>query len=69
MFPDELEHQQLVEISIEQGPGHRVQFPVVVVRPLGEVDDHRVLSRVPSSATVMRKSTAVTLECLFCGLG
>jgi hypothetical protein len=62
MLPDKLEHQQFVEIGIEQGPGNRVEFPVVVVRPLGEVHDHRVLSRVLSSATVTRKSTAVTCE-------
>jgi hypothetical protein len=55
MLPDELKHQQLVEIGIEEGPDNGIQFPVVVVRPLGEVHDHRVLS----SATVRRKSTAV----------
>jgi hypothetical protein len=36
-----LEHQELVEIGIEQRPGDRVEFPVVVVRPLGKVHDHR----------------------------
>jgi hypothetical protein len=41
MLPDELQHQQLVKIGIQQGSNHRVQFPVVVVRPLGEVHDHR----------------------------
>jgi hypothetical protein len=41
MFPDELQHQQLVEIGIKQGSNDRVQFPVVVVRPLREVHDHR----------------------------
>jgi hypothetical protein len=59
MLPDELEHQQFVEIGIEQRPDNRVQFPIVVVRPAGEVDDHRKLSRVLSSATGLRKSTAV----------
>ena len=42
VLPDELQHQQLVEIGIEQGSGDRVQFPVVVMRSLGEVDDHRL---------------------------
>jgi hypothetical protein len=40
MLPDKLQHQQLVEISIEQGPGNRVEFPVVVVGSLGKVHDH-----------------------------
>ncbi len=65
MLPGELEHQQFVEIGIEEGPNDGVQFPVVVVRPLGEVDDHRVrsrvLSRVLSSVTVRGKATAVNL--------
>jgi hypothetical protein len=46
MLPDELEHQQFVEIRVQQGPGNRVEFPVVVVRPLGEVDDHFVLATI-----------------------
>ena len=44
MLPNELEHQQLVKVGIKQGPGNRVEFPVVVVRPLGEINDHRVPS-------------------------
>src|SRR5882757_5099666 len=44
MLPDELQHQQLVEIGIEQRPGDRVQFPVVIVRPLREVHDHAQIS-------------------------
>jgi hypothetical protein len=44
MLPDELKHQELVKIGIEQRPGNRVEFPVVVVRPFGEVNDHRVPS-------------------------
>src|ERR1700686_4655347 len=44
MLPDELQHQELVKIGVEQRPGNRVQLPVVVVRPLGEVNDHRVPS-------------------------
>lgn len=30
-LPDELEHQKLVEIGVEQGAGDGVQLPVVVV--------------------------------------
>jgi len=33
MLPDKLQHQQLVEISVEQRSCDRVEFPVVVVRP------------------------------------
>ena len=43
MFPDKLQHQQLVKVSIEQGAGNRVQLPVVVVRPLSEVNNHRAV--------------------------
>jgi hypothetical protein len=42
MFPDELQHQQLVEVRIEQGSNDRIQFPVVVMRALREVHDHRL---------------------------
>ncbi len=37
MLPDELHHQELVKIRLQQGSDDWVQFPVVVVRPLGEV--------------------------------
>jgi hypothetical protein len=40
ILPDKLEHQELVKIGVEQGTGDRIEFPVVVVRPLGEVYDH-----------------------------
>src|ERR1700722_2615714 len=40
VLPDELEHQQFIKISVEQGPCYGIEFPVVVVRPLGEVHDH-----------------------------
>ena len=44
MLPDELKHQQFVEIRIQQGSHHRVEVPVVVVGPLCEVHDHRWIS-------------------------
>src|SRR5258706_2168854 len=44
MFPDKLQHQQLVKIGVEQRPGDRVEFPVVIVRPLREVHDHALIS-------------------------
>ena len=47
MLPDELQHQQLVEVRVQQRPHNGVKIPVVVVRPLREVDDHASVS-VPS---------------------
>src|ERR1700691_751546 len=43
-LPDKLQHQQLIEISVEQRAGDRVEFPVVIVRPLREVHDHALIS-------------------------
>jgi hypothetical protein len=40
VLPDELEHQQLVEIGIEQGAGNGIKLPIVVVRAPGEIDNH-----------------------------
>ena len=41
MLPDKLQHQQLVEIGIEQRADDRVEFPVVVMRAFCKIDDHR----------------------------
>jgi len=40
VLPDELQHEQFVEIVVEQRPDDRVDFPVVVMRAPREVDDH-----------------------------
>lgn len=40
VLPDELEHEQLVEVGIQQGAGDRVELPVVIVRAAREVNDH-----------------------------
>ncbi len=40
VLPDELEHEQLVEVGVEQRADDGVELPVVVVRALGEVDIH-----------------------------
>ena len=40
MLPDKLQHQQLVEIGIEQGARNRVQLPVMVMRAPRQIDDH-----------------------------
>jgi hypothetical protein len=50
MLPDELQHQELVKIGVEQGPRNRVQFPVVIVRTTSEVHDHSQISS-PSRLT------------------
>jgi hypothetical protein len=42
LLPDELEHQELVKIGVQQRPRNRVQFPIVVMSAPGEVDDHDV---------------------------
>jgi hypothetical protein len=42
MLPDELQHQQFLEICIEQGTCNRIQLPVMVMRAPGEVDDHKI---------------------------
>jgi hypothetical protein len=40
VLPDELEHQEFVEVGVEEGAHDGVELPVVVVRALGEVDVH-----------------------------
>src|ERR1700679_3777763 len=40
MLPDELEHEDLVEVGIEERPGDWVELPVMVVRTAGDVNDH-----------------------------
>jgi hypothetical protein len=44
MLPNELEHQELVKIGVEQRPRNRVQLPVVVMGASREVDDHDVIT-------------------------
>src|ERR1022692_4168971 len=44
MLPDKLQHQQFVEVGIEQRTRNRVECPVVIVRPLREVHDHELVS-------------------------
>src|SRR5215470_10941193 len=40
MLPDELQHEQLIEIRIEQRASNRIQFPIVVVRAPRKINDH-----------------------------
>jgi hypothetical protein len=40
MLPDELQHQQFVNIGIEERPCDGVYFPVMVMGAAREVDDH-----------------------------
>ena len=48
MPPHKLQHQQFVEVSIEQRSDNRVEFPVVVMRPLSKIDDHRAVLSLES---------------------
>ncbi len=40
VFPDELEHEELIEVGIEERAHDGVELPVVVMRAFGEVDVH-----------------------------
>src|SRR5665213_131438 len=62
MLPDELQHQQLVKICIEQGTRNRVQLPVMVMRAPGEVDDHKVLPFKKRSVALERLYTVVVVR-------
>ena len=55
ILPDELQHQELVEIRIQQGSDDWIQLPVVVVRPLREVHDHRLTGLIgrPTHSTCL----------------
>jgi len=61
-FPDELEHQEFVEIGVEQGAGNGIDFPVMVVSPARKIDDHESI-RLPHTgrryATETRQSTEI----------
>jgi len=39
-LPDELEHQEFVKVSVEEGPRDRVQFPIMIVSAPSEINDH-----------------------------
>jgi SAM-dependent methyltransferase len=40
VFPDELQHEEFVEVGVEEGAGDGVEIPVMIVRAAGQVDDH-----------------------------
>ncbi len=40
VLPDELEHEQLVKVGIEERARDGIEFPIMVVRAPGEVNDH-----------------------------
>ena len=61
MLPDELQHQKLIEVGIQQGSRYRVEFPVVVVCPLSEIDDHRAMFSLGSVDLWRLYSQAKTL--------
>ena len=40
VFPDELEHEEFIEVGVEERARDGIEFPVVVVRAAGDVDYH-----------------------------
>ena len=50
VLPDELEHQELVEIGIEQRSRDRIEPPVVVVRSPGKIDNHDAFTLLDDAA-------------------
>jgi hypothetical protein len=46
-----LEHQQFIEVRIQQRTGNWIELPVVVMRAPGDVDDHSFTLSQPSAAT------------------
>src|SRR6185295_19854902 len=68
MLPDKLQHQQLVEIGVEQGSRDRVQFPVVVMRPLRKVHNHQAnsLGGDRASSPGQTGGTPVLHQCALC---
>ena len=44
MLPDELQHQQLIKVGVQQRAHNGVKVPVMVMRAFREVDDHAVSS-------------------------
>jgi hypothetical protein len=62
VLPDELQHQQLVEVCVEQRPHDGVQLPVMIVRALGEVDVHRALIVRPAGLARQPPASATALQ-------
>ena len=50
VLPDKLQHEQLVEVSVEQRAGNGIQLPVMIVRASGEVDNHVELTLMDGPA-------------------
>jgi len=66
LLPDELQHEQLVEIVVQQRARDGIEFPVVVVGAAGQVDDHgglyfTLLGDI-GSKTVFRVTTSDVLR-------
>ena len=55
VLPDELEHQQLVEVSIEQGARDGIHLPVVIVGASGEIDNHNVATLIELDGDLKRR--------------
>jgi hypothetical protein len=51
VLPDELEHEELVEIGVEQRSRDRIEPPVVVVRSPGKINNHDAFTLSDDAAT------------------
>jgi hypothetical protein len=51
-LPDELQHQQFVEIGIQQRTRNWIEFPIMVMRAPGEVDNHNSSTLIECPAIV-----------------
>jgi hypothetical protein len=40
VLPDELQHEELVKVGVKQGSDDGIEFPVVVMSALCEVNNH-----------------------------
>ena len=63
ILPDKLQHQQLVEIRVQQRPHNRIEPPVMVVRPLSKVHVHIQSLKLSLPSTAM----AADLSLIFGG--
>src|SRR6185437_16112904 len=62
IFPDELEHQKLVEVGIEQRTRDGIEFPVMVMCAPCQVDDHDASTVKEGAAAPEEWSSARELQ-------
>jgi hypothetical protein len=49
VLPNVLQHEQLIEVRVDKGPGDGIKLPIVVVRPLRKFT---IISADPSETTL-----------------